>query len=177
MKGRAPDAGQDAVQEFQINRSNYGADMGGASGPPSTLCRSRAPTTCMAAPLASSVTVCWMRAIRSPSVRRWRQTRPFRISTPIRWHSDQEFARPAAVWRRHRLSGHEKQDLPIYFFRRAAAEFAEFRSRADGQLDLRRTLDRGKYPAWQSPASDPRPAQQQVIQQLYASGRMSRCLA
>ena len=24
--------GQDAVQEFQINRSNYGADMGGASG-------------------------------------------------------------------------------------------------------------------------------------------------
>jgi len=116
MKGRAPDAGPGRGAGIPDQPQQLWRGHGGASGPPSTLCRSRAPTTCMAAPLASSVTVCWMRAIRSPSVRRWRQTDLFEFQHRFGGHSDQEFARPAAVWRRHRLSGHEKQDLPIYFF-------------------------------------------------------------
>ncbi len=32
LGGYALNVGSDAVQEFQINRSNYAADLGGASG-------------------------------------------------------------------------------------------------------------------------------------------------
>jgi len=110
--------GQDAVQEFQINRSNYGADMGGASGATINIVSKSGTDDLHGSALASSVTVCWMRAIRSPSVRRWRQTRPFRISTPIRWALRSRIRSAGSSMEAPSAFRHEKQDLPIYFFRR-----------------------------------------------------------
>jgi len=46
--GVRPNLSQDAVQEFQINRSNYSAELGGRAAHPSTSYRSQAPTGCTA---------------------------------------------------------------------------------------------------------------------------------
>src|SRR6202035_1305355 len=48
--------------------------------------------------------------------------------------------------RRHRRSHQERQNLPVCFLRRSAAEFAEFRSSSDRQFDIRRPLLNGYEP-------------------------------
>ena len=65
--GVRPTMSQEAVQEFQINRSNYAAEFGGASGGVTILSPNPAATTSTAASLPSCATTSWMQAIPLPS--------------------------------------------------------------------------------------------------------------
>jgi hypothetical protein len=52
---------QDAIQEFQINRSNYSAELGPPAVRTSTLFPDQAPTNSTAQPMHSFATTLWMR--------------------------------------------------------------------------------------------------------------------
>jgi len=73
--GIRPTLSQEAVQEFQVNRSNYSVELGEPAAAPSISFQDQARTACTALSSVSSETMRWMRRI--PSRRNWKTTSRF----------------------------------------------------------------------------------------------------
>ena len=79
---------QDEVQEFQINRSNYGADLGAATGAFHQYCDQVRHRQCARRhSMVFSATTRWTPKIRFPSARHCRPARPSILPTPTTFGS------------------------------------------------------------------------------------------
>ena len=122
---------QDAVQEFQINRSNYSAELGGASGASVNIV-TKSGTNNVHGGFYGFFRNDAMDA-RNPFAFSPALTPGEPFSLTARRSADQEFSQPTAIRRDDRISDQEGQNFPVSCVRRSALRCAGLSALADPQ--------------------------------------------